>query len=174
MYTYIHDGDIKLIIFLNYNFPFLSLFYSLYSGIYIYSVILMVDNYYTTALRNGTVPIYYMNCGLMTMMATTTMTMTTRMRNTSQRKRRGYVVIIKRGSVFFPSSTSSLLELVFALFSIHPVDYKYLYELRRRKTTRVMSYVSYRLLPSSPSHYHYLRCRRLRRFLVIFFLRIQI
>lgn len=110
----------------------------------------MPDNYYTKALRNS---IVNMNCGLMTTTAAV-MATTTKTRSTSQRKRRGCVVIIKRGSVFFfipSSSSSSLLELVFALFSIHPVDYKYLCAQRRRKTTRVMSYVSRAgLLPSSP------------------------
>lgn len=43
------------------------------------------------------------------------------------------------------------LNLFFALFSIHPVDYKYLCAQRRRKTTRVMSYVSRGLLPSPSS-----------------------
>lgn len=52
---------------------------------------------------------------------------------------------------FHPHPPHPFLNLFFALFSIHPVDYKYLCAQRRRKTTRVMSYVSRAgLLPSSP------------------------
>lgn len=57
----------------------------------------------------------------------------------------------KRLHFFFHPHTPPFLNLFFALFSIHPVDYKYLYAQRRRKTTHVMSYVSRGLLLPRPS-----------------------
>lgn len=83
----------------------------------------MPDNYYTTALRNGTVYELRINDD------DDGYDDDDENAKHKSKERRGCVVIIKRGSGFFfflfHPRPPLFLNLFFALFSIHPVDYKY-------------------------------------------------